>query len=58
MSPAPSVPEEPPLLPDPVVIPGQDPSAPQPGTDAPDPPAPPELEPGAPPMEIPDTPGT
>jgi hypothetical protein len=39
--------EEPAIIPDPVVVPGQDPPAPQPGTDAPDPPAPPELEPAA-----------
>ena len=53
------MPEEPPIAPDPVVIPGQDPPGQQPGTDAPEPSAPPEFGPDSPPVEIPDTtPGT
>jgi hypothetical protein len=42
------MPEEPPIAPDPVIIPGQD---------APDPQAPPEVGPDVPPVEIPDNPG-
>ncbi|HUO22867.1 MAG TPA: hypothetical protein VMU59_10170 [Caulobacteraceae bacterium] len=49
--------EEPPIAPDPVSIPGQDPIGPAPGSDPPDPAAPPELEPGPPPMEMPDVKG-
>ncbi|HEY4028834.1 MAG TPA: hypothetical protein VGM25_00695 [Caulobacteraceae bacterium] len=48
------MPEEPPVAPEPVVIPGQDPPGDLPGTDAPDPPAPPEFAPDSP-VEIPDT---
>ena len=51
------MPEEPPIAPDPVVIPGQDPPAPSPGQDAPEPQAPPEVGPDVTPVEIPDSPG-
>ncbi len=46
--------ETPPIAPDPVVIPGQDPTGPLPGADPPEPSAPPEVGPDGPPMEIPD----
>ena len=50
------MPEEPAIAPDPVVIPGQDPPGPLPGSDAPEPVTPPEFGPDAPPVEIPDNP--
>lgn len=47
------MPEEPPIAPDPVVIPGQDQPGALPGADLPDPPVPPEFGPDGP-AEIPD----
>jgi hypothetical protein len=45
--------EEPPIAPDPVVIPGQDPAPALPGQEEPQPGLPPELGPDIPPMEMP-----
>ena len=47
--------EEPPIAPEPVVIPGQDSPGPLPGADVPNPPPPPEFGPDVPQIEIPDT---
>ncbi len=48
-------PEEPPLAPDPIVIPGQDSPDPMPGPE--DPQMPPEPGPDVGPIELPDGPG-
>ena len=48
------MPEEPAIVPDPVVIPGQDSPGPLPGSDAPEPVTPPEFGPDGPPVEMPD----
>jgi hypothetical protein len=48
------MPEEPPIAPDPVVIPGQDPAPPPPWLEEPQPALPPEIGGDAPPMEMPD----
>lgn len=48
--------ETPPLSPDPVVIPGQDPSPPLSPPEAPQPAMPPEVQPDATPVEAPDMP--
>lgn len=47
--------EEPPIAPDPVQIPGQDPQGPLPGNDPPEPYVTPEFGPDGPPVEMPDT---
>ena len=48
------MPQEPPIPPEPVVIPGQDPAPAPPGQEEPQPVYPPEIGGDAPPMEMPD----